>query len=91
MKGSTDHRKLPGKIVRLLRSERGSLSRIARSVRLPNRRRGVSRSLVAEVLDGLKESRRARRAILREAIRIEKARCFQSAGRIEDPARRFEI
>jgi hypothetical protein len=90
MKSNTDHQeKIPQKIVRVIRSEPGLISEIARSVRRADGRRGVSHSTVIRVLDGKKRSRRVRAVILRKYRAIKQARAFHAIGRTEELVRRL--
>ena len=92
MKNNTNPRKkLPKKIARLILEDNGALKRIAGRVRRRDGRYGVSISMVSHVLAGRKRSRLIEAAILREAVLLEKRRCFYAADRIEDIARQIEV
>jgi hypothetical protein len=85
MKSDTNRRKgkVSGEILRLLRGQPGAQAQIARSVRRADGRRGVSRSLVTDVLAGRKKSARVKYAIIRFASALAKRRALQALARAE--------
>jgi archaellin len=84
MKFSTNHgRKIPKMIRRLLRSDPGAVTRIARSVRRADGSRGVDHSLVSRVLSGEKRSARVEYTIIRYARKLAKQRAFDELAKAE--------
>jgi hypothetical protein len=65
MNANTNHHRKPISVMaqRMLASDRGSFVRVARRMK-------VSRSHVSKVFNGARRSRRIRRALLRQAMRI---------------------
>ena len=83
MNANTNHRRKPISVIaqRMLVSDRGSFTRVARRMK-------VSRSHVSKVFSGARRSRRIRRALVRQAMRIAIRHGYGLAAWLEDLGRR---
>ena len=83
MNSNTNHHRKPISVMaqRMLVSDRGNFARVAR-------RMNVSRSHVSKVFSGARRSRRIRRALVRQAMRIAIRHGYRLAAWFEEVARR---